>query len=144
MVVLSPAQQKTVEYLIAHHGILIRFPGGFWTTADTPLQDGTSLRMPWGVGDTAAQAITSAGVPSWWVAISTVRALEKRGMLVRMHRYAEEWRDEPAVDPGPGATQGRRAMSFRLDFVDRIDEAGYLAFLRHLDLPLLVWAQGAS
>lgn len=71
---LSKTQAGVVSKLAEQQGRrLVRVPGGFWTVADV--------------------AVPPYGVPTWWVTIQTVRALEKKGVLVRTNEFPEEWRD---------------------------------------------------
>lgn len=55
-------------------GVLERRPGGFWT-------------MP-GMGS------NERGAPLWFVSTQTVQAMERHGLLRRMYRHPEAWRDD--------------------------------------------------
>lgn len=69
--------QDVIERMRASRMPLVRFPGGFWTLANTPLK-GT---------------LTCGDVPEWSVAAGTVRAMEKRNLLVRLNAESEAWSD---------------------------------------------------
>jgi hypothetical protein len=75
---LSPTQRITLETLHFHHANLIRKPGGFWTYSGCP--------------------VSAAGMPVWWITVGTVRALERMGVLVRVRKHDEEWRDERTIN----------------------------------------------
>lgn len=76
---LSPTQQGVLDTLTEQHqSRLIRVQGGFWTYPTCPRKgDGT--------------------IPTWWVDVRTVRAMEKAGLLVRVNEFVEEWRDTRAL-----------------------------------------------
>jgi len=84
MVKLSPEQQRVVECVKAHGGELIRLPGGFWTAPHTPV-------------------CRASGAPEWFTTVQTVRALEKKGVLVRANVFKEEWRDTRRLVPWVGS-----------------------------------------
>lgn len=58
-------------------GNLIRLPGGFWTTRDTPIVE---------------QGIEKW--PAWNTSVHTVNAMDKRGWIERAGIHAEAWKDE--------------------------------------------------
>jgi hypothetical protein len=72
----SPAQLEVILKLTepGEPGVLERWPGGFWTTPGMERE--------------------SHGWPVWSVTVQTVRAMERLGLLRRLHRYPEEWRDD--------------------------------------------------
>lgn len=66
---LSPTMTETLQ-LIQEHGKLIRYDGGFWSWKDAaqkPLYNGGKLLCM---------------VPVWHCDVKTLRALEKRGLVV--------------------------------------------------------------
>lgn len=69
----SLTQQGVLARLGAPGAVLVRLPGGFWTVRGA--------------------AVNSAGIPEWWVGWATVRALDARGVLVRLAEHPEGWRD---------------------------------------------------
>lgn len=73
----TPEQTRVLEYLRAHGGILVRRPGGFWTTPDAK-----------------GQQVAMTMVPDWYTTVQTVRAMGKKGLLVRANRWREDWRDD--------------------------------------------------
>lgn len=75
---LTLEQTRVLEHLRAHGGVLVRWRGGFWTTPDTPVELRTG----------------SVLIPKWYAQIQTVRAMERKGLLVRTNRFLEEWRDD--------------------------------------------------
>ena len=90
---LSSTQLRVVDYLQAHGGRLLRWPGGFWTTPDTLLPGGSAI------GTVHEQRLQDGGynydrhgAPVWYTTIQTVRALEKRGVLER-EQVQKEWCD---------------------------------------------------
>lgn len=64
-------------------GRLIGLRGGFWTTRDTPTK---TVRRPDRDGDYVQ--------PTWSVITLTMRALERKGWIVRANVWPEAWRDE--------------------------------------------------
>lgn len=72
----SPTQLEVILALTepGSPGVLERRRGGFWTTPGAPLNE--------------------RGAPVWYVTVQTVEAMEKHGLLRRMHRYPEAWRDD--------------------------------------------------
>lgn len=69
---LSPTQQDALRHLAASpSGKLVRIPGGFWATPETPLM--------------------ARSIPKWNVTIQTVRAMESLGLLERREGAAPEW-----------------------------------------------------
>ncbi len=62
-------------------GLLRRYPGGFWTTTSATWRHVPLASRPF-------------DAPDWSVTVQTVRSMEKRGLLRRAGRYAEEWRDD--------------------------------------------------
>ena len=64
---------------------LRRLQGGFWTTPSTPLSGRTEL---------VPSSCERYDVPSWFVTVHTIRAMEKRGWLCRAGVHSEDWRDE--------------------------------------------------
>lgn len=76
---VTPTQQEVIAKLGETGKALTRVSGGFWT------YDGC------GIG--------AAGIPNWWVTLQTVRAMEKKGLLVRTGYYVEDWKDDRAL-PG--------------------------------------------
>jgi hypothetical protein len=72
----SLTQLEVIEKLTeaGSDGVLERWPGGFWTTPGMERE--------------------SHGWPVWSVTVQTVRAMERLGLLRRLHRYPEEWRDD--------------------------------------------------
>ena len=84
---LSPTQEEAVAYLRKHGGTLWRWPGGFWTTADTP-DAGEAREGQGGPADGHTW-----GVPVWYIGTNTVMALERKGVLERTNAYPERWRD---------------------------------------------------
>jgi hypothetical protein len=77
MAALSSTQQDVVNKLTETGQAIIRLPGGFWTWAGC--------------------SVNAAGVPDWWVATPTIRAMERKGLLVRCNVFTEEWRDNRAL-----------------------------------------------
>lgn len=73
---LSSTQLEVILKLTAPgaSGVLERRQGGFWTEQ--------------GVGS------DERGVPIWYVTSQTVQAMERHGLLRRLYRYPEEWRDD--------------------------------------------------
>lgn len=82
----SPTQIEVVERLERDGGTLRRFKGGYWATENTPRN--------------------TNGIPDWSVDIRTVRAMEKRRLLVRTGVFTQEWRDERRLVEG-AALQSR-------------------------------------
>ena len=77
MTKLSDYQRAFLERLVSLRvDRLIRFSGGFWSYPEAPLDK------------------RGAPPPGLWVDVRTIRALEKAGLLVRLNRFPEEWRDE--------------------------------------------------
>lgn len=70
---LSVTQQGVIAKLGETRSFLHRLPGGFWT------YDGCG--------------VNAAGAPAWWVTWATVRAMERRGLLVRSWFYTDDWKD---------------------------------------------------
>jgi len=82
----TPEQVRVLDYLQMHGGVLVRLPGGFWTTPDTP-----------------KQRVVDQQWPEWSTTIQTVRAMEKKGLLQRTNRFPEEWRDDRRTSLPPNA-----------------------------------------
>jgi hypothetical protein len=71
---LTKTQRGVLDTLAEHHqATLIRVSGGFWTYPTCPRKAGT--------------------IPTWWVDVRTVRAMERQGHLERTNEFPEEWRD---------------------------------------------------
>lgn len=66
-------QQQVIAKLAETGSFLQRVEGGFWSYDGC----GTDAR----------------GVPNWWVTWQTVRAMERKGLLVRSWYYVEDWKD---------------------------------------------------
>ena len=71
---LTPTQEAALARMIATGQPLVRWPGGFWTTAGTPQGPFQG--------------------PAWSVPKRSMEALERTGLICRANKYAEEWRDE--------------------------------------------------
>ena len=86
----SEVQLETLRRMAASPDKAIhRWPGGFWTTSDTPglpLFRGTKEER--GRND----------VPEWYVSIQTIRAMERQGLIIRNYTYHEEWKDTRTVN----------------------------------------------
>jgi len=85
VVKLSPEQQRVLDYVREHTGVLVRLRGGFWTTPDTEV---VSMRMMQG------RHSGNYDVPWWSTSFATVRALERKGVLMRCQKHLEPWRDD--------------------------------------------------
>jgi len=81
MTKLSPTQQEVLDRMKESGAPMIRLPGGFWT------YQGCLTRLSQGYD-----------VPEWHVSVQTIRAMEKKGLLVRSNLLVEEWKD-PRVLP---------------------------------------------
>ena len=79
----SPTQLDVLAQLRKAGTKLVRWPGGFWT------YDGCPSRTD----------LIDFGneVPEWYTTLQTIRAMERRGWLVRTQVHPEEWRDERTV-----------------------------------------------
>ncbi len=75
---ISETQQVVIRILTTHSKPLVRLPGGFWTYE----------------GCHTEHNIRGYDVPDWYIDIKTIRAMENKGLLTRVHKYPEEWRDE--------------------------------------------------
>lgn len=75
---LSPEQERVAAYIAEHGGVIRRSSGGFWTTDDT---------------------VRNRRGPVWFTTVRTVRAMERKGALVRVGSFAEEWRDDRRLVP---------------------------------------------
>lgn len=80
---VTSTQQDVIVQLATTGACLVRLQGGFWTTAGRPAN--------------------AAGIPDWWVSWQTVRAMERKGLLVRMHTFQEDWRDSRGLPAQPKA-----------------------------------------
>lgn len=76
----SPTQQQVIDKLTETGKWLYRFGGGFWTWDGCPIDE--------------------RGVPTWYVTIQTVRAMETKGLLERSWFYVEEWKDHRHLASG--------------------------------------------
>lgn len=77
---VSATQLQVIVKLAETGSFMVRLEGGFWTYDGC----GTDVR----------------GVPNWWVNIQTIRAMEKKRLLVRDWFYTEEWKDHRSLaDP---------------------------------------------
>ena len=74
----SPEQAEVLKRILSS-GSIERWPGGFWTT---PGQSFVLRYHP------------AVEIPAWSTTLQTVQAMEKRGWLVRVHKYADAWRDD--------------------------------------------------
>lgn len=70
---ISATQRGVLAKLGETGANLVRLPGGFWTYEGCP--------------------VDARGVPTWWVTWPTVRALERKGRVVRVGACAEAWKD---------------------------------------------------
>src|SRR5262245_37690116 len=73
---LSGHQQRVIQLIQENGGITFRLRGGFWVTPGTILDGRSAPRF---------------GEKTW--NISTIRSLEKLGLLERTHKHEDEWRD---------------------------------------------------
>ena len=71
-------QMKILRRMVATSGHIFRTPGGFWVTDPSRNVEDQPLVK------NAART---------WCDIRTVRALERQGLIERIHQYPEEWRD---------------------------------------------------
>ena len=79
---LTPTQREVIERLKAEGATRrVRWSGGFWTTPGASHEDG------------------KPHVPSWYVDLGTVRALEALGVLRRAHTGSAEWHDPRELVP---------------------------------------------
>lgn len=76
----TATQQQVIDKLKEHPAHLVRLPGGFWTF------DGCQVNQ--------------AGIPAWWVTWQTVRAMDRKGLLTRVHVHADAWKDHRALTEG--------------------------------------------
>lgn len=76
-----------MQTLREHDAALVHWPGGFWTW------DGCDMQR---FHELATGARTDA-VPTWWVGIQTVRGLERLGLIARVGRHPQEWKDARAL-----------------------------------------------
>lgn len=74
-------------------GYIMRMPGGFWVTPETPMTD--------------------RGIPSWNATTQTIMSAERVGLLERTHVYDEAWRDNRRLT-GTGEAAARSAPVPRL------------------------------
>jgi hypothetical protein len=88
---MTKTQEELVAWLREHGGRLVRLNGGRWATPD-------ASRNRWG-----------EPVPSW--TSGTVRALERRGLLVRAGRFREEWKDDRILRDDAGRDSFIAAMT---------------------------------
>jgi hypothetical protein len=77
---LSTTQIDVLRHMRDGSGVIVRFPGGFWITPETPIKE-------------------THNVPEWSVTIPTIRALERLHLLERNHEFPEEWRDPRRLTP---------------------------------------------
>ena len=84
---LTISQQMTIDKLKDKKVPLVRMDGGFWTYEGCPSKTEHSEN-----GDYQC--------PDWWIAINTVRVLERYGLLIRTNKYIEEWRDNRVLKEG--------------------------------------------
>jgi len=75
----SPSQRETLEKMAADDGTIVRVPGGFWTTRR------------------GANDLTPGGYPRWYTVLQSIRAMERRGWVVRRNVYTETYRDDRAI-----------------------------------------------
>lgn len=80
---MSDTQVQVREQMLSSGQPMVRRRGGFWTYRGCANKPGDR----W--------------VPIWWVGVQTIRAMEKHGLLVRLHVHADEWRDSRGL---PGVT----------------------------------------
>jgi hypothetical protein len=90
---MTKTQEELVAWLREHGGRLVRLDGGRWATPD------------------ASQNRWGEPVPSW--TSGTVRALERRGLLVRAGRFREEWKDDRILRDDAGRDTFIAAMTCR-------------------------------
>jgi len=83
----SLTQLEVIEKLTepGSDGVLVRWDGGFWAPTGTPWQ--------WqkDIGHEAYR------LPQWSTTVQTVRAMERKGLLRRLYRHPEEWRDDRQI-----------------------------------------------
>jgi hypothetical protein len=75
----STSQRETLAKMAADDGTIVRVPGGFWTTRS------------------GAADLTAGGYPRWYTVLQSVRAMERRGWVVRRNVYTETYRDDRAI-----------------------------------------------
>ena len=90
---LSRTQKKAVAHLRATAGRLQRWPGGYWTTEQIPMN------------------LTGA-FPAWWVGTRTVAALERAGIIRPVIVRAQWWRQHFELAPTCSEAGAARANSF--------------------------------
>lgn len=81
-------QLNALRRMVETQRTLRRWDGGFWTTDAGPGCYAPRVRLGPGV---------DSAVPSWWVGIATVRAMERGGWVERTNVHPEEWRDERRI-----------------------------------------------
>lgn len=64
--------------------MVVRMPGGFWVTPETPM---SGRLLPPTRFDKGGET------PSWYTSAQTVASCERAGLLERAHAYEEAWRD---------------------------------------------------
>jgi hypothetical protein len=88
----SETQIEVIRTLSENGGTAERRPGGFWTFPGCPEQQARAQKMP-----------------AWYFSEQTLEAMESRGWLQRVQRFAEKWRDDRELTPEGRAllVQGR-------------------------------------
>lgn len=76
-------QRQVIVKLAETKAPIVRLPGGFWTYDGCP--------------------VNQAGIPDWWVTWPTVRAMDRKGLLVRAHVHADAWKDHRTLPAQPKA-----------------------------------------
>lgn len=75
----SETQRETLTKMAADDGTIVHVSGGFWTTRR------------------GAADLTAGGYPRWYTALQAIRAMERRGWVVRRNVYTETYRDDRAI-----------------------------------------------
>ena len=82
--VTAPQLVVLRRILASPSGFIMRLPGGFWTTPETPL----SGRVLAG-----NHFFKATDPPTWHASAQTIASCERAGLLGRAHAYEEAWRD---------------------------------------------------